>query len=175
MADVSAIFGVLLFLGLTFPGYLTGLWLIFPATVERARLRLERTPWQCFWLGGVLTAALVIPIVVLIALPWAPVKFAGFALMFLALAMAGLGAAGLASKMGEHLARKAAGLSPAGAFVRGALALELAAALPVVGWFIVVPLATVLSLGATAFALLKWMPRAAPVTLPAGSALAGNQ
>jgi hypothetical protein len=45
-----------------------------------------------------------------------------------------------------------------GAFLRGAAALELAAAFPVLGWFIVIPLAIIASLGATAFAVLHWMP-----------------
>jgi len=58
------------------------------------------------------------------------------------------------------------GLTPAGAFVRGAIALELAAVFPFIGWFLLIPLTIVTSLGATAFALLHWMPRAIP--LPEG-------
>jgi hypothetical protein len=167
MSDVTAIFGILLTLGIVFPGLLTSLWLIFPATVGRARTRLERTPWQCFWLGGVFTAVFSIPIVILIALPFGPAKFAGFALMSVALTVAALGAAGLAAKMGDHLTQNANGLSRAGAFVRGAVALELAAGFPIIGWLIILPLAVVLSLGATAFALLHWMPRVAVQTPPA--------
>lgn len=165
MADISAIFGILLFLGLTFPGLLTALWLIFPATVERARLRLDRTPWQCFWLGGVLLAFVTIPATLLIAVGLGPTQFAGWSLIALTLMLATLGAAGMAAKMGQHLALRNISLSSAGAFVRGAVALELAAAFPIVGWLIVVPLTIVLSLGATAFALLRWMPRPAQSTV----------
>lgn len=172
MADVSAIFGLLLLLAIVFPGLLTTVWLLFPATVERARVRLDRTPWQCFWLGGVLTAALAIPIAILIFLPNGAVQFLGFALLTLALAGATVGAAGLAGKMAGHLTRSSHGLAPAGAFLRAAVALELAAAFPLVGWFILLPLAVVVSLGATAFALLRWMPRPAPLpeARPAGDA-----
>ncbi|MGQ0604793.1 MAG: hypothetical protein ACT4QE_24190 [Anaerolineales bacterium] len=159
MADISAIFGILLFLGLTFPGLLTALWLIFPATVERARIRLDRSPWQCFWLGGVLLAFVTIPATLLIAVGLGPTQFAGWSLIALTLMFSSLGAAGLAAKMGQHLALHNISLSSAGAFVRGAVALELAAAFPVAGWLIVVPLVVVLSLGATAFAVMKWMPR----------------
>lgn len=162
MADISAIFGILLSLGLAFPGLLTAYWLLFPATVERARRRLDQTPWQCFWLGGVLTAGLSLPITVLLALPSGAAKFAGAALITLAFAGAAVGAAGLAAKMGAHLAERSPGLAPASAFVRGALALELAAVFPLLGWFILVPLAIVTALGATAFALLNWMPRVQP-------------
>jgi hypothetical protein len=163
MADISAIFGILLSLGIVFPGMLTAWWLLFPATVERARLRLDRTPWKCFFVGGVVTAILAIPIVILFVIPNGVVQFAGWALLFITLAIASLGAAGLAAKMGERLSRRnSGGLTPVGSFVRGAVALELAAAFPVIGWVIVIPLATVTAVGATAFALLRWVPRPAP-------------
>jgi len=167
MANITAVFGILFILGVAFPGLLSAWWLLFPATVERARLRLDRTPWRCFWLGGVLTAMLSVPIGVLLALPFGPAKFTGWVLVAIALAFSALGAAGLASKMGDRLAARAnAALTPAGAFVRGAIALELAAVFPFIGWFLLIPLTIVTSLGATAFALLRWMPRAIP--LPEG-------
>jgi hypothetical protein len=159
MADISAAFGFLLFLGLVFPGLLTTHYLLFPATVERARLRLERTPWQCFFAGGLMTAFVAIPAVILFVVPNGAVRFAGWALVTVALTFGSLGAAGLAGKMGERLSlRSAGGLAPAAAFLRGALALELAAAFPVIGWFIFIPLAIVSSLGASVFAVLRWTP-----------------
>jgi hypothetical protein len=154
MADVSAIFGILLSLGIVFPGLLTAWWLLFPATVERARLRLDRTPWQCLWLGGVGAAGLVIPVAILLALPVGPAKLVGWGLIGLVLAVASLGAAGLASKMARRL--HADGGTQLGSFVRAAIALELAAAFPLLGWFIVIPLTVVMSLGAALFALLRW-------------------
>lgn len=164
MADVSAIFGTLLALGIVFPGLLTAWWLLFPATVARARLRLDQSPWSCFWLGGVVTALLVIPIVILLVLPLGPAKLAGWAVVFLALTFASLGAAGLAAKMALRLQAQdpaSAAVTPS-AFVRAAIALELAAAFPIIGWFVLIPLAVVTSLGAAVFALLRWVPARAP-------------
>lgn len=166
MADLSAIFGILLSLGLAFPGLLTAVWLLFPATVERARVRLDQTPWLCFWLGGVLVALLSVPVVVLLAIPAGASRFAGAALIAASLTLATLGAAGLCAKMAGHLSARSAGLSPASAFARSAVALELAAFFPLVGWFIVLPLAVVLALGATAFALLRWLPRTSAISAP---------
>ncbi|HNQ95553.1 MAG TPA: hypothetical protein PKH47_12835, partial [Anaerolineales bacterium] len=49
--------------------------------------------------------------------------------------------------------------SPFNAFIRGAVILELAAFFPLIGWlFVWIPL-LITSFGATAFALLNWMPR----------------
>lgn len=160
MADISAVFGILLSLGIVFPGLLTALYLLFPATVERARLRLDRTPWKCFFVGGLLTAFFAIPIVILLAIGNGATQFIAWVLIFLVLTFATLGAAGLASKMGDRLGlRSGNSLSPIASFVRGAIALELAAAFPIIGWVIFIPLAIVTGLGASAFALLRWVPR----------------
>lgn len=164
MADVSAIFGILLTLGILFPGMLTAWWLLFPAVIERARLRLERTPWRCFWLGGVTGAALVIPIAILLALPFGPARLAGWGLIVVVLAFSSLGAAGLAAKMAGQIQWHGSGATPLGAFARAAIALELAAAFPILGWFVVIPLASVTALGASLFTLLRWS--AAPTVEP---------
>ncbi len=158
MADISAIFGSLLIFGIAFPGLLTAWWLLFPATVERAQTRLDQTPWQCFWFGGILTAAAVIPIVILLILPFGPAQFLGWALMVIVLAISSLGSAGIAAKMGNRLV-ETSHASPAAAFVRGAIALELAVFFPLLGWLLVFPLTIVTALGATGFALLRWVPK----------------
>lgn len=159
MADVSAIFGSLLIFGIAFPGLLSAWWLLFPVTVECAQIRLEQTPWQCFWFGGILTAAVIVPIVILLILPFGPAQFLGWILILLVLSISSLGSAGIAAKMGQHLVEKSA-LSPAAAFVRGAIALELAVFFPLIGWLLVFPLTIVIALGATGFAVLRWSPKA---------------
>src|SRR5258708_40222292 len=117
MADISAVFGILLSVGIVFPGLLTAWLLLFPATVERAQLRLERTPWRCFWLGGVLTAMLLVPVAVLLTLPIGPAKLAGWVIIFAALSTASLGAAGLAARMAGQVRRGSPNQTSLGAFV----------------------------------------------------------
>ncbi len=159
MADVQMIFGILLFLGVAFPGMLTAYWLLFPATVERAQHRLDTTPWKSFWFGAVLLFILAIPVGVIFSAGGGVGQFLGWVLVAATLTVSAVGAAGIAAKMGVLLSRRSNDISSVAAFVRGAIALELAAVFPLVGWFIVIPLAIVASLGATAFALLRWMPR----------------
>jgi hypothetical protein len=110
-----------------------------------------------------------LPILVLVVLPFGPAKFLGLVLVAAVLAISGIGAAGLAARMGAALGAHSSGLSRAGAFVRGAVVLELAAVFPLIGWFIFVPLAVLASLGATTFALLKWAPRAQAETSAAAA------
>ncbi len=161
MADISALFGMLLLIAVAFPGMLTALWLLVPATVERARLRLEHTPGRCFWLGGVLLAVLLIPVLILLSMPSGAAKFVAWAVIAAVIALSTVGSAGLAAKMGEHLASRSDHISSFSAFIRGAVVLELASFFPILGWLFILPLTTLTSIGATGFALLHWMPKIA--------------
>jgi hypothetical protein len=154
-----AIFGSLLFLGIVFPGFLTTVWLLFPANVQRASWRIEHTPWRCFITGSAALIFVMFPIGILVSLPGGPAKFLGWSLAVIVLALSSLGAAGLAGYMGEGMRKHTHPTStPLNVFLRGAIALELAAAFPLIGWFIVIPITTIICLGATVFALTKWMP-----------------
>lgn len=158
MADVAAVFGTMLAVGLALPGLLLTWRLLLPGVSGRAEERLSRTPWLCLGLGLAALSAALIPLVILFNLP-AGLQAAGFAGTFLLLAITSLGAAGLAGLMGERLRQLGLSASGVGATVWGAVALELAVAFPLVGWFILLPLAFSLSLGAALFALLGWLPR----------------
>lgn len=168
MSDVLAIFGLLALTGLAFPGLLTAWSLLFPNVVARARNRVERTPWATFGMGLIGLVAAGVPLAVLLALPFAPAKFLGWAGVFLTLTFASLGAAGIAAQMGARIARQPdAGSFGARAFVYGAVCFELAAAFPVLGWFIVTPVWIITSMGAAIFGALNWMPRLRPISHPA--------
>jgi hypothetical protein len=157
MADVYAIFGTLLALGIVFPGMLTAWWLLFPGLVDKASQRVSATPWGSLGLGTLTVIVAAVPIGILLALPFGPAKFLGGVLLLGLLTFASIGAAGIASAM-AHVLRSRMGDegSPLGAFVRGALALELAAAFPFLGWFFFIPLTILASLGSATFALLGW-------------------
>src|SRR5690349_7395318 len=158
MADISAIFFILLIIGIAFPAMLTAWWLLFPSVVERAHLRVERTPMQSFWMGIVIVIAVAVPTVILFALPFGPAKFMGWILLAASLALSTVGSAGIAAHLANRLARQS-DLSAMSAFVRGSVVLELAAFFPVLGWFFIWPLMLVMAFGATGFALLNWIPR----------------
>ena len=165
MADVYSVFGTLLALGIAFPGLLTGIWLLFPDSVGRAQQRLERTPYKSlfFGLGAAMATALVVS--VLSAVPAALFKFVGAVVALAAFAVATIGAAGATSVMSARL-QLIEGKGGLGAFVRSALALELGAAFPIVGWFVILPACLVVSYGAGLFSLLRWNPRPSPAADP---------
>ena len=158
MADISAIFFILLILGVAFPAMLTAWWLLFPSLVSRAQARVEKTPWGTLLLGAVLVIAVTIPVIILFALPLGPAKLIGWVLLAASLALSSVGSTGIAAHLGARLTRQS-NSSPLSGFVRSAVILELAAFFPVLGWFFVWPLVLILAFGATGFALLNWQPR----------------
>jgi len=158
MADISAIFFILLILGVAFPALLTVWWLLFPSVVERARVRVEKTPMQSFWMGILVVIAASVPTVILLALPFGPAKFLGWILLAAALTLSSFGSAGIAAHLADRLSRQA-NISALNGFIRGAVVLEFAAFFPVLGWFFIWPLMLITACGATGFALLNWMPR----------------
>lgn len=169
MADISAIFFILLILGIAFPCLLAALWLLFPSLIKRAQTRVEKSPGSTFWLGLVVITALVIPIFILMVLPFGPAKSLGWILLGASLAFSSIGSAGIVAHLGERIKQTGSIHSPLNAFVRGAVVLELAAFFPVIGWlFVWIPL-VITSFGATAFALLNWMPREKAVNKETGA------
>jgi hypothetical protein len=111
--------------------------------------------------------AVLIPILILLNMAFGPAKFLGWAFLALLLLFSSLGAAGLAGRMGRELIRRSGDtLSPTAGFVRGAVVLELASVFPVLGWFLVIPLSTLAALGASAYALLHRLPKAAASESP---------
>ncbi len=170
MADISAIFFILLIIGIAFPAMLTAWWLLFPALITRAETRIEKSLASAFWLGLIVVIALAIPIIVLLSLPFGPAKFIGWILLGLTLAISSIGSAGIAAHLGARL-RQQSNVSPLSGFIRGAVILELAAFFPVIGWLFIWLPTLIIAFGTTAFALLNWMPRekiqiSSPVTSP---------
>ena len=156
MADVFAIFGILLTLGIVFPGMLAALWLLFPRIVERAQINIDQKPWRCFWSGLAFAILLGAGVGILLSLPSGALKLTGWSLLAFILGIASIGAAGIAAHMGNALITHSHGnLTPSGGFLRGAVALELAAAFPLIGWLIFIPIGIITSLGAVCPVLVR--------------------
>jgi len=158
MADISAIFFILLILGIAFPAMLAAWWLLFPSLIARAQTRVDKTLAGTFWMGLVIVIAVIIPIIVLLALPFGPAKFFGWILLAISIALSSIGSAGIAAQLAHRITQHST-VSELGGFIRGALVLELAAFFPIIGWFFLWPLLLIVAFGATGFALLNWLPR----------------
>lgn len=162
LGDVTTVFAILIALGIVLPGLLLAWSLLLPGMVERSRERITRTPWKSLLLGVLILFIISVPVLILNRLS-GPFQFFAYVIVFSFLACASIGAAGLASAMGERLRGQGVQVTSPGALVRGAIALEFATVFPIIGWFFVLPLTSLVSLGASIFALLHWTPHTAPI------------
>jgi hypothetical protein len=165
MADLTAVFGILILLGLSYPCLLAAWRILFAGGVERARLRIERTPGRCVWMGAAAALLSLAAILILLNLPFGPAKFLGWVLTAGLLGFASLGGAGWAALAGQRLLGPMA--SPTLSLIVGALVSELAAVFPLIGWLIFLPYTLLVTLGAALFAALRWMPSVARQAGPA--------
>ena len=165
MADVFAVFGTLLAIAIALPALLLTWRLLLPSITTRAETRVGQTPWLCFFTGAAFLLLAAITLIVLFNLPWSGFQVMGFIGIFVLMALASLGAAGMAGLLGQRMKGLGLSASAVGATLRGAVAMELAAAFPVIGWFIFIPVTSIVVFGAALFALVGWVPK--PKTRPA--------
>ena len=151
MADVFTVTFIILGFLITLPA----LWLLmralFPAAVERSRGRIEATPIRCF-LAGFLPALVALA---LMAQPAPGGKGLGVLLFLVLVLLSGIGLAGFSMIVGERLPSTADAGRPWRGLVRGAVCLELAFLLPVLGWLGILPIVLVTGLGAAMMALFS--------------------
>lgn len=162
MSDILAVFGILLILGVAYPGLLLMNWLALPTLTGRAREQVARHPVRSFWSGLGFSLLLVLPVVIFLSLPSGLSKGMGWILILGAVSFSSIGAAGLVLELSTRLDMSAPGEPPIGkptsklgSFVRAAVVLELASVFPLIGWLVVLPLATLTCFGAAIVAVIS--------------------
>lgn len=162
MADTMAIFFVVLGFLLALPG----LWLVcralWPGLVERSRERCESRPIVSFLVGAGLTIGVVLASAVASKVAGGAGKVASFAISSVFSMFAHAGVAGLASHLGRRLPSPVDAGRPWRETLRGGIALELSYLVPILGWFVILPVSVVLGAGAATLALVA-PRRKAPV------------
>lgn len=160
MADVYTVTFSLIGILLSLPALLVAVNLFMPGVTQRVQTRLEQTPGRSFVLGVSMTAAFALFIAVTSQFPGAGQALAIIvAVLFMGLGT--IGGAGLSCLLGERIRPLARPNSRLTNLVRGAVVYELAALVPIVGWFLFIPLAGIMAVGGASFALVKWLPKSA--------------
>lgn len=148
MSENIAALGSLILLGLSYPATLTAWWMLFPERVENARMKIVEEPRKSFWIGVLAAFVAAIPALFLFVIKAQLFQILGWIWLSVVLGFASLGAAGIAAELGLRVNWKNDGaFLSLGAYLRGALIWELAAALPLIGWLLVIPIGTLISLG----------------------------
>lgn len=161
IGDVLAVVAAVVAVGLCWAATLLLTALAFPERARRAGEAVTSAPGRClargagvFFVVGVLAFALMHS-------PAGPVRLVGDVAWGVLALFAAVGSAGIARLLGERVQAVGTHMTPFAALTRGTALYVLAGFLPVVGWFLIVPLALLFSLGG-AVAALRPARRATP-------------
>lgn len=165
LADTMAIFFVILGFLLAFPG----LWLLcrglWPQTVANAAAVCQNGLVKSFFAGLPMTAAMGIGAMALGNLGPAG-KIAAAAVVCFYLMIANCGVAGLATTIGERLPSRVDAGQVWRATLRGGVALELSYLLPILGWFVILPVSVTVGCGACLIALFRGFVARSAAAMP---------
>jgi hypothetical protein len=161
-----------LFLVLGFLVTVVCYWLLFEALfhtrVERLRAVYHERPVKAALVGLLITAPALILGSALASAPNGLGKLLGVATLLLLVLTALYGSTGLAVRVGEGLASAVDAQYPWTRALRGGSVLAVTFILPLLGWFVVLPLVLVSGIGAAFLARRRRNrpPAPAPATLP---------
>ncbi len=143
--------------------------LVFPESTRRAAEALETQPMRLVG-RGILVALLGVGLgLVLLNVPFGALKLAGWLLLLATLLMATLGAAGLATMLGDRMRGLAPERSAFAAMARGAALSVAAGCVPALGWLAIFPLQLFASLGAGLVAVQSFRVRARATAAPSST------
>jgi hypothetical protein len=146
LADVLAVVSGLALAGAGFASFSVVLLLFFPRTVDRAAVKVAERPGRSLLLGTLAFLLLFLGVAAMLKAPGGPKPFAAVVLLLTALTFAAVGGAGLAVRIGQRW-RKTTEQPRLRDVAIGALLLEGAAVLPLVGWFVLAPAMLLVALG----------------------------
>jgi hypothetical protein len=155
LADVLAVISGLALAGAGFACLAVILSLLKPGALERAGGRAIERPVVSASLGLFVFFASTVVWGALLKIPFPPARLLAVAGILSAFCLAALGGAGLASRLGRAYAGRTGSTASLDDVLRGVFLLEGAALLPIVGWFVVLPAAFLVCLGAGFHAVLR--------------------
>lgn len=153
MADVYTVTFLVIGLLISYPALLVALNLLLPNVTGRAAEKVSDGPFKTFAIGAVITAGLALLILVTAEAGAGPVRALAWLCGLCGLGLIVIGSAGMSRLLGQRLALWSDPVSRLKNLLRGAVVYELAGIMPVVGWFLFLPLMVILSIGAAVAAL----------------------
>jgi hypothetical protein len=148
LADVLAVISGLALAGAGFACLAVILSLLMPQALDRAGARAGGRPVLSASLGLLIFFASAVIWGTLLKIPFPPARLLAVAGILAVFCFAALGGAGLASRLGRSYSGRIGAGAALDDVLRGVFLLEGAALLPIVGWFVVLPVSFLVCLGA---------------------------
>lgn len=162
IGDSFSIVAILVGLGLTTWSLIAVIAFLFPARVQIASEKASARPWASFGLGILMLVVLTIGFILFVS-PAPGAKLLGMIVFLGALMVGVLGVAGLAQIAARRLSPNLSSMNTdPQAFLKAAGFIVTAGMLPVLGWFLFMPVVLIVSMGAGLSALLHRSPVLVP-------------
>lgn len=169
MADVFKILFLILGLLICSVSY----WLIFAAlfapAVGRAQQALAARPVRVFLIGALSGVPLVLIGIALTANGAGPIKMVGVTFLMLLTTTALFGSTALARMVGQGLGNPQAPKPNGALILRGGAALSIACVLPLVGWFLLLPVILLTGFGAAVHVIRRRVSLPSEMSSTAGA------
>ena len=154
IGDVLGVAGLLFAVGICSWAIMMATALLFPSRCRTAKDAIEATPRQTLIKGFLITVVVGIVGIAFLSSPFGPLKLLGTTILTGLLAVAAVGAGGLAQLLGSRLKAMQNDMSEYGLVCRGAGIVFLCAIAPFIGWFLIGPVILATAVGAGARALV---------------------
>lgn len=169
MADVFKILFLILGLLMCSVSY----WLMFSAlfapAVSRAQQALAARPVRVFLIGALSGVPLVLIGIALTANGAGPIKMVGVAFLMLLTTAALFGSTALARMVGQGLGNPQAPKPNGTLILRGGAVVSIACVLPLVGWFLLLPVVLLSGFGAAVHVIRRPVGVSSEISTPAGA------
>jgi hypothetical protein len=151
IGDILAVIAAVLLLGASWAATLIMTALVFPSVVSRAETKILVSPASCIWRGiGAVVGVLFIATVLHGA---GPLRLISAALWCGLLLASAIGGASIVRLMGERIGALGSEMTPFARLTRSSALYVGAGFVPIVGWFVIAPIAALMTVGAGLAAL----------------------
>jgi hypothetical protein len=168
--EISQVLAVLSFLtvfGLGWASTILITSLAFPVCSEASKRSLQTAPWKCVSAGVV--AWLLVGLVAAIFISRkGTLALLGYLTLVLLLVLSAVGSAGFIRLISERIQQHGSILSPFASLTRSSFLYVLAGFVPIIGWFVITPVAAIVSAGA------GWRAIRSRPQPPAAASASGN-
>lgn len=166
IGDVFAVIASVIAICVSAWGLFMGMALLFQRRSQQACRIVQVAPWRSllFGLGLLFTVGLMSA--VLLYVPNPIVKFMGWSGIMALLAIASLGASGIAQMIAGRIQKIESGISGFSALSKGSAILVISGLVPLFGWFVFAPLTLLVSMGVGVQALLTKVSDESTITSP---------
>ena len=162
IGDVLMVFGGALAVSFALWAFVVITTLVFPVQSARMARKVESSLWKMVGAGLLISLPVLVLATILASMPSPVTKFAGFLVYMAFLGVVSVGAGGIVRPIAERIRETSPDVSVYGATTRAGMLFVAALNVPLVGWFVLAPLAIAASAGCFAVGFFGRGPATQP-------------